>query len=141
MNFSTLSAKLSSATGKPHTFVAAVSFVVLWALSGPLFGFNDSWQLVINTSTTILTFLMVFLIQHTQNRDNDALHIKLDELLRATERAHNALISLDKMDSRTLHDLRKAYGKFGLGEDTEAEERELEERIQSSRNSRKPPPS
>ncbi|MNP11626.1 Low affinity iron permease [compost metagenome] len=90
----------------------------MWGVSGPLFDFNDTWQLVINTSTTIITFLMVFLIQNTQNRDNDELHIKIDELLRTTHRAHKALLDLEDMDPSELHALRKQYRQMaGQGDD------------------------
>src|ERR1044071_4442891 len=81
----------SRTTGRPVTFMLALGTIVVWAISGPLFGFSDTWQLVINTGTTIVTFIMVFLIQNTQNRDAIALHLKIDELIRATEGAHNAL--------------------------------------------------
>ncbi|MBE1188785.1 low affinity iron permease family protein, partial [Escherichia coli] len=87
--------------------------ILAWAISGPFFDFNDTWQLVINTSTTIVTFLMVFLIQNTQNRDTDALHIKIDELLRSTRRAHNALLGLDDLDADTLRELRERYQRMG----------------------------
>lgn len=96
-------------TGHPLAFVMAVAVVALWAVSGPMFGFSDTWQLVINTSTTIVTFLMVFLIQNTQNRDTAAMHIKLDELIRALEGAHNALLDLEEMEDRDLEKLRKDY--------------------------------
>ena len=78
--------------GRAHTFAIAIIVVVVWAVSGPLFGFSDTWQLVINTGTTIVTFLMVFLIQNTQNRDTEALQLKIDELIRVTEQARNRLI-------------------------------------------------
>lgn len=84
MKFSAISQSLSRWAGSARTFYAAVGLILLWSLSGPYFHYNDTWQLIINTSTTIITFLMVFLIQNTQNRDNDILHIKIDELLRAT---------------------------------------------------------
>ena len=88
-------------TGRPLVFVACMMLVVLWAVSGPIFGFSDTWQLVINTSTTIITFLMVFLIQNTQNRDNNALHAKLDELIRVS-RGHNSFIGIENLADKEL---------------------------------------
>jgi len=115
MNDSTVSlftrfARLAATvTGKPLTFIAAVTIIVVWATTGPLFGFSDTWQLVINTGTTIITFLMVFLIQNTQNRDTEALQIKLDELIRATRSARNAVLDLEQMDEKQLDHIRKEY--------------------------------
>lgn len=100
------------ATGHPLAFVAALTIVAVWALTGPMFGFSDTWQLVINTGTTIITFLMVFLIQNTQNRDTAAIHIKLDELIRAVEGAHNALLDLEEMEDRDLDLMRRDYEKL-----------------------------
>ncbi len=99
----------SHAAGHPLGFGAAVLVIVGWLVSGPLFGFSDSWQLVINTGTTIITFLMVFLIQNTQNRDSQALQIKLDELIRAIDGAHNALLDLEELSEQDLQKIRDKY--------------------------------
>lgn len=113
MKFSKFSHVLSKWAGSAHTFMAALLLIIIWASTGPIFHYNDTWQLIINTSTTIITFLMVFVIQNTQNRDNDVLHIKIDELLRATKNAQNALLSLDKLDQKDLKALRKEYEAMG----------------------------
>ena len=97
------------ATGHPLTFVLALTVVVVWAILGPMFQFSDTWQLVINTGTTIVTFLMVFLIQNTQNRDTEAIQIKLDELIRAVGNAHNALLDLEELEDDELDAIRKDY--------------------------------
>ncbi len=99
----------SRATGRPVTFIIAAGIIIMWAVMGPLFGFSDTWQLVINTSTTVITFLMVFLIQNTQNRDSEAMHVKLDELIRATSGAHNALLDLEELQEEELDKIRKQY--------------------------------
>lgn len=99
----------SHTAGRPVTFTLAVAVILLWAITGPIFHFSDTWQLVINTSTTIITFLMVFLIQNTQNRDTQALQIKLDELLRSMETAHTVLLDLEELDDEELDDIRKDY--------------------------------
>jgi low affinity Fe/Cu permease len=104
--FAKLTAKI---TGKPVTFMIAVSVVVMWAVTGPIFGFSDTWQLVINTGTTIITFLMVFLIQNTQNRDSEAMQVKLDELIRATHGAHNALLDLEELEEDELDRIKAGY--------------------------------
>lgn len=110
VSFFTRFARLAATvTGKPITFIAAVTIILLWALTGPLFGFSDTWQLVINTGTTIITFLMVFLIQNTQNRDTEALQIKLDEIIRSTKGARNAVLDLEQMDEKQLDHIRKEY--------------------------------
>lgn len=97
-------------TGRPATFILAIVLIVAWAVTGPLFHFSDTWQLVINTSTTIITFLMVFLIQNTQNRDSEAVQIKLDELIRATKGAHTVLLDLEELDDRHLESIQACYG-------------------------------
>ncbi|MEQ1765710.1 MAG: low affinity iron permease family protein [Pyrinomonadaceae bacterium] len=99
----------ATVTGRPITFIVATAIIIVWALSGPLFGFSDTWQLVINTSTTIVTFLMVFLIQNTQNRDTEALQIKLDEIIRSIKGARNEMIDLEDMDETELNRIRQEY--------------------------------
>jgi low affinity Fe/Cu permease len=95
--------------GRPRTFALAVAVIAVWIVTGPIFAFSDTWQLVINTGTTIITFLMVFLIQNTQNRDTEAIQIKLDELIRATKGAHNALLDLEELEDEALDAFRKKY--------------------------------
>ncbi|WP_017529050.1 low affinity iron permease family protein [Pseudomonas fluorescens] len=113
MSFTKFCQALSNRAGSPKTFVVAVTLIAVWALTGPYFHYDDTWQLIINTSTTIITFLMVFLIQNTQNRDNDILHLKLDELIRATKEAHNTVLSLDKLGAQELKKLREQYSALG----------------------------
>jgi low affinity Fe/Cu permease len=100
------------ATGHPLAFVLAAAVIVVWAVTGPMFGFNDTWQLVINTGTTIVTFLMVFLIQNTQNRDTGAMQAKLDELIRATKGAHNALLDLEELEEAEIEHVRRNYRRL-----------------------------
>jgi low affinity Fe/Cu permease len=100
------------AVGQPAAFVTAVAVIILWAVAGPFFGFSDTWQLVINTGTTIVTFLMVFLIQNTQNKDAEAMHIKLDELIRALDNAQNALLNLEDLEEKDLDRIRGDYLKL-----------------------------
>ena len=96
-------------SGHPLAFSFAAAIVLIWGITGPIFHYSDTWQLVINTGTTIVTFLMVFLIQHTQNRDTIAIHIKLDELVRTMRSAHNSVVSLEDLDDVELEKLRKQY--------------------------------
>jgi low affinity Fe/Cu permease len=107
--FTRMAMAVAKAAGKPATFMVAVLIVIVWAASGPIFGFGDTWQLVINTGTTIVTFLMVFLIQNTQNRDTEAMQIKLDELIHAIKEANNALLDLEELDEKELDSIRKKY--------------------------------
>ncbi|MGP1679099.1 MAG: low affinity iron permease family protein [Burkholderiales bacterium] len=95
--------------GRPRVFTLAVAVIAVWIVTGPLFHFSDTWQLVINTGTTIITFLMVFLIQNTQNRDTEAIQVKLDELIRATKGAHNALLDLEELEEESLDAFRNKY--------------------------------
>lgn len=95
--------------GQPAAFFTAGALILLWAATGPIFGYSDTWQLVINTGTTIVTFLMVFLIQNTQNRDAEAMHIKLDELIRAIDHAENALVNLEELEENQLDRIREHY--------------------------------
>jgi low affinity Fe/Cu permease len=98
--------------GQPLAFALALAVIVVWAISGPVFQFNDTWQLVVNTATTIVTFLMVFLIQNTQNRDTGAMQAKLDELIRAIDGAHNALLDLEELDEEEIEHVRRDYRKL-----------------------------
>ena len=107
--FNRVAKATAKATGHPIAFVLAFTVIAGWAVSGPIFGFSDTWQLVINTGTTIATFLMVFLIQNTQNRDTAALQLKLDELIRVTEGAHLVLLDLEEMSESELDDVRDNY--------------------------------
>jgi low affinity Fe/Cu permease len=102
---------LSGVVGSPWAFIGSLVIVVAWAVTGPLFYFSDTWQLIINTGTTIVTFLMVFLIQNTQNRDAKALHLKLDELIRSLKGARNTLIDLEERSEQELDDLQRQFAK------------------------------
>jgi low affinity Fe/Cu permease len=108
-SFNHFAKQTSRTAGHPSAFGVAVAIIVIWAISGPVFGFSDSWQLVINTGTTIITFLMVFLIQNTQNRDSTAMQIKLDELIRALKGAHNELVDLEEMSEEELEQMKARF--------------------------------
>jgi low affinity Fe/Cu permease len=109
--------------GWPSTFTCAVALLIIWGLTGPIFKFSDTWQLVVNTGTTIITFLMVFLIQNTQNRDSEAMHIKIDELIRASHLAHNSLLDLEGLEEEELDKLREDYDRLAKKARTELQRR------------------
>ena len=110
--FSRFAQRAAKLSGHPYTFIAAFAIIVVWALCGPVFHYSDTWQLIINTSTTIITFLMVFLIQNTQNSDSKAMQLKLDELIRATQGAHTALLDLEELEEKDLERICAQYGKI-----------------------------
>ena len=109
--FNLCATKISTAAGQPLTFIAAVTIIVVWAVTGPLFGYSDTWQLIINTGTTIVTFLMVFLIQNSTNRDAAAMQAKLDELLRAVANARGEFIGIEHMSEKQVEEIRAALEK------------------------------
>jgi low affinity Fe/Cu permease len=116
--FTRVAARIASAVGQPLAFVIAAAVIVIWAASGPLFGFSDTWQLIVNTSTTIITFLMVFLIQNAQNRDAAAIQAKLDELIRALEGAREDFIGIEHLTEKELETIRSEIEKeFAPGKD------------------------
>lgn len=110
--FRKISHAVSEAVGSTAAFALAVLAIVVWALTGPYFDFSDTWQLIINTGTTILTFLMVFLIQNTQNRDSKAVHLKLDELIRSQQSARNRLVDVEDMSDQELEMLREEFKRL-----------------------------
>jgi low affinity Fe/Cu permease len=126
IRFSHLARRVATFSGRPVVFLAATTAIVLWALSGPLFGFSDTWQLMVNTTTTIITFLMVFIIQSTQNRDTTAIQLKLDELIRATQGAHNALLDLEEIDDEQFERYRRSYEKLAAAARRKLEKGELD---------------
>jgi low affinity Fe/Cu permease len=111
--FTEFSKWIAEVAGHPITFSLALLAITVWGVTGPLFGYSDTWQLLINTGTTIVTFLMVFLIQKTQNRDTQAIHLKLDELIRVTKGARNMMLDLEHMDDESLKRLRDIYERLG----------------------------
>ena len=110
--FSRFASRTAQIVGHPYMFLFAVAVIILWGVTGPYFHYSDTWQLIINTSTTIITFLMVFLIQNTQNRDSEAMQLKLDELIRATKTAHTALLDVEELSEEELEKLRRSYQKL-----------------------------
>jgi low affinity Fe/Cu permease len=110
-SFETLANRVATAAGRPRAFLLALAIVIVWGLSGPLFHWSDTWQLVINTGTTIVTFLMVFLIQNAQNRDGAAIQAKLDELIRAVSHARNEFIGIEHLTEEELDEIRSALEK------------------------------
>ncbi len=127
--------------GSSWAFILAVVIIILWAFTGPMFGYSDMWQLVINTGTTIVTFMMVFLIQNTQNRDAKAIHLKLDELIKATKGARNSMIDLDKLSDEELRRLEAEYKRLceaqGNGAGKKAVKHELDKREDGKRGSKR----
>src|SRR4051812_15616260 len=112
--FGRISSGVTRATGSSYGFLVALSLVLVWALTGPLFGFSSSWQLIINTSTTIVTFLMVFVIQHAQNKDTLAIHLKLNELIASNSSANNRLVDVEDASPEELAVIKKYYGKLAI---------------------------
>ena len=110
--FQKMSNKVTRVTGSPMAFITALTIVVLWAVTGPIFGFSDTWQLVINTGTTIVTFLMVFIIQQSQNKDTVAIHLKLNELIACNEKASNQLIDIEDLTEEELDKIKRFYIKL-----------------------------
>jgi low affinity Fe/Cu permease len=110
--FSYFSKWIANKAGQPLTFMLAMATIAIWLVTGPIFGFSDTWQLLINTGTTIVTFLMVFLIQNTQNRDTEAIQLKLDELIRNSQGAHNALLEIEELDQSELDTIKRHFQKL-----------------------------
>ena len=123
--FTTIASKIAGFAGQPLAFVLAFGFILVWGASGPFFGYSDTWQLVVNTSTTIVTFLMVFLIQNSQNRDSAAMQAKLDELIRALEGPRNEFIGIEHKTDTEIEKIREALERecgHGVGDGTTAGE-------------------
>jgi low affinity Fe/Cu permease len=131
--FHKVAAHVSKIVGSSYAFLTAVALIVLWLASGPVFGFSDTWQLIINTSTTIVTFLMVFLIQNTQNRDSISLQLKLDELIRATGGARNSMMDLSKLSDDQLHQLELEFERICTQCERPEDERPEDERPENER--------
>jgi low affinity Fe/Cu permease len=135
----------SQQCGRAHTFIAAILIIVVWAVCGPAFGYSDTWQLIINTGTTIITFLMVFLIQNTQNRDTTAIQLKLDELIRANENAHNRMMRLEDLTENQIKHLKESVSTVpaeAIREPLEAAQQglaEVSEGIEEAKSRLRPP--
>lgn len=125
------------AVGQPAAFGIALSIIILWGITGPIFGFSDTWQLIINTGTTIVTFLMVFLIQNTQNRDSEAIQVKLDEIIRAIEGADNSLLDLEELDEKELDHIRADYEKLAEEAKKALKKAKREKEAQKSKSGKK----
>jgi low affinity Fe/Cu permease len=121
--FRKIAQKTAEFVGRPSAFLSALLLVVVWAFSGPVFGYSDTWQLIINTGTTILTFLMVFLIQNTQNRDARAIHLKLDEIIRSNRHARNSMVDIEDKSDQELLELQNQYTKLRERAETMLEQR------------------
>ena len=127
--FTRFAKAISRITGKPITFIAAFVTVIVWAISGPIFGYSDTWQLVINTGTTIITFLMVFLIQNTQNSDTEALQLKIDELICAIKEANDQVLDLEELDEKDLDKIRKRYLEKAKQARAKEDQKEIQESV------------
>jgi low affinity Fe/Cu permease len=120
--FRVFAAKASVVLGSPWAFALAIAIIALWVMTGPVFGFSDTWQLIINTSTTIVTFLMVFLIQNTQNRTSDAMQIKLDEVIRAMGEARSEMIDVESLSQEQVDHLKEQFARLGEDERSHGEQ-------------------
>ena len=129
--FSKFSSFVSEVMGKPIAFIAALAVVIVWAVSGPFFGFSEVWQLVINTGTTIVTFLMIFVLQNSQNRDGKALQAKLDELILASKGAENKFIGIENLDEEELRDLKRLIDEKAC--DDSAQDEALNSELEATR--------
>ena len=132
--FTRLTKGTAHVTGRSSTFILAVLVILAWAVTGPIFRFSDTWQLVINTGTTIITFLMVFLIQSTQNRDAEAMHVKLDEIIRSIEGAKNELLDLEELEDEELQSIRETYEKLAEDARDALRRRALSQKPQEERD-------
>ena len=135
-SFRIAAGKVSTWTGNASTFLGAIAIVVVWAISGPVFHYSDTWQLVINTGTTIVTFLMVFLIQNTQNRDGKAVQLKLDELIRATKGARNTYVGLEDLLDSDIEELEREFKLLAQNPNTIRALNKLHDKIEAEKDRR-----